>query len=100
MEFMNMGRSTRDTFRIDLNSVHDDNRVVALMGFSRVQVVPEAGDTVVAVDEDGAFYDAAVDAVLPDSRLYLLLDWNSKRIGLTPPALTFASSWTTLPQNG
>jgi hypothetical protein len=94
MQFMDMGRSSHETFRIDLNSVHDDNRVVALMGFSRHQVVPELGDTVVAVDEDGAFYDAAVDAVLPDSRVYLLLNWASKRVGSTPPALSFGASWT------
>lgn len=81
--------SNRETFRIDLNSVRDDNRVVALVGFSSPQLVPIPGSTVVAVDEDGTFYDAVVEAVLPDSRAYLRLSWQSQRSGISPSAITY-----------
>jgi hypothetical protein len=69
-----------------LNSVDDDNRVVSLVGFHRHQLVPMVGDAAVAVDEDGAFYDASVEAVLSDSRIYLRLNWATKRVG-TPRAI-------------
>jgi hypothetical protein len=85
-------RRDAETFRIDLNSVRDDNRVVTLVGFFRHQVVPDLGALVVAVDEDGAFYDAIVDAVLPDHRIYLRLKWESKRVGMDIPSLSYGST--------
>jgi len=71
------------TFKVDLNSIRDDNRAVALIGHPYVQLIPKSGDAAVAVDEDGAYYDATVDAVLEDGRVYLRLIWASKRTGNT-----------------
>lgn len=68
-----------DTFEIDLNSVRDGNRAVAIVGFRRAQAVPRAGETVSAVDEDGNVYDAIVEGVLPDHRIYLKLKWATRR---------------------
>lgn len=82
-------RTNHELFRIDLNSVRDDNRVVTLMGFSRPQLVPDPGDRAIAIDEDGAYYDAVVEAVLPDSRVYLRLKWASKRAGVSVPPLSY-----------
>lgn len=81
-----------ETFRIDLNSVRDDSRVVALMGLGRPQAVPRVGSTVAAVDEDGTFYDATVEAVLPDSRIYLRVLWATARNGSSLPPMTYGFS--------
>lgn len=86
---MNTAWSSQEIFKIDLNSVRDDNRVVALMGYLRPQVVPHPGDMATAVDEDGSFYDAVVDAVLPESRVYLRVRWATKRTGMTLPDLSY-----------
>jgi hypothetical protein len=95
-------RSVRETFRIDLNSVDDGNRVVSLVGFLRPQVVPIPGEMASVEDEDGAFYDAVVESVLSDTRVYLRLNWKSKRAG-TPPLAGrhMLPRWTfTIPSEG
>jgi hypothetical protein len=33
------------------------------------------GETVTAVDEDGSAYDATVESILADSRIYLRVNW-------------------------
>ncbi len=75
---------SREVFNIDLNSLRDGNRVVSLLGFTGPQRVPTAGENATVVDEDGYAYDAIVEAVLTDSRVYLRLNWESKR-STTPP---------------
>lgn len=69
----------KQTFRIDLNTVRDDNRVVALLEHPSLPVAPQPNSSVVAVDEDGAYYDATVESVLGDGRVYLRLIWATKR---------------------
>lgn len=75
---------SREVFTIDLNTVRDGNRVVSLVGFGGPQRVPKAGETATVVDEDGNAYDAAVETVLPDTRVYLRVKWASRR-ATTPP---------------
>ena len=90
-------RMSHERFRIDLNSVQDDNRVVTLMGYFRPQVVPLPGEWATAVDEDGAYYDAEVEAVMPDHRVYLRVYWASKRPGTPPLEVHGPPMWTAQP---
>lgn len=83
-----------ETFSIDLNSLREDNRVVAIVGFDGPQRVPEAGEMAIVVDEDGHAYDAIVERVLPDSRIYLRIKWESKRASTPLNVPTFGGpSW-------
>lgn len=72
-------RSQSTNFIVDLMMVRDDNRIVSILGSSGPQVVPDVGAVVTAEDEDGNVYDARVETVLPDRRVYLRLDWTSRR---------------------
>lgn len=75
---------SREVFTIDLNTVRDGNRVVSLVGFRGPQRVPKAGETATVVDEDGNAYDATVETVLPDTRVYLRVKWASSRTTAPP----------------
>lgn len=72
-------RWSRTEFEIDLNSVRNGNSVVALLGFDRAQRVPSPGEVVTAIDEDESAYEATVETVLPDSRVYLRVNWASRQ---------------------
>ena len=78
-----------EEFVIDLNNVRDGNRVVSLIGSDRPQRVPVPGDGAVVIDEDGNAYDALVETVLPDSRVYLRVKWQSKRTTTPPLVATY-----------
>jgi hypothetical protein len=83
----NISRSEQ-TFKVDLNSIRDDNCAVALLGHFYPQLVPQPNDIAVAMDEDGACYDATVESVLGDGRVYLRVIWATKRIGKTLPPVS------------
>lgn len=68
-----------EAFRIDLNAIRDDNTAVAMVGFHHPQRVPVAGERVLAVDEDAGLYEAVVESVEPDHRVYLQIDWDTRR---------------------
>jgi hypothetical protein len=60
--------------------VKDENRVVSILGSRGLpQVVPDLAAVVTAEDEDGYTYDAEVETLLPDRRVYLRVDWTSRR---------------------
>lgn len=87
------------SYKIDLNAIRDGNRAVSLVGFRGPQVVPIVGQGVTAVDEDGSVYDATVEAVLPDSRVYLRVKWATRRITTAPrdPIVFGKSRWGAKP---
>ena len=68
-----------ETFRIDLNAVRDDNLAVSLIGHDRPQRVPVLGEIAYCVDEDGATYAATVESLPGDRRVYLRVDWTTRR---------------------
>ncbi len=72
-------RWSPEWFVVDLNAVRDDNLVVTLVGFTKPQRVPYPGEDAIAIDEDRNSYDAVVEAVLPDNRVYLRIDWATRR---------------------
>ena len=76
-------------FSIDLNNVREGDRAVSLIGSDRPQRVPMPGDSAVVIDEDGSTYDAIVETVLPDSRVYLRVRWESKRPAAPPLVKTY-----------
>jgi hypothetical protein len=72
-----------DTFEIDLNDVRDGNLVVTVPGLERPQAIPPVGAGVAVRDEDGYVYEAVVDEVLPDGRMYLRASWATQRLSHT-----------------
>ena len=80
----------RENFPIDLNTVRDDNRVVSLVGLRGPQRVPTVGEIATVLDEDANAYDAAIEAVLPDGRVYLRVKWASRRSPSPPLVADFA----------
>jgi hypothetical protein len=88
---------SREAFSIDLNALRDGNRVVSLVGFAGPQRVPSPGENATVVDEDGNAYDAIVETVLPDSRIYLRVKWASKRSTTPPLVADYGRTSYTLP---
>jgi hypothetical protein len=84
-----MQKVNKQSFKVDLNSLRDGNRLSALVGYFDAQLVPEPEDVAIAVDEDGACYDAVVESVVDNVRVYLRLNWASKRFGLTFPPVSY-----------
>jgi hypothetical protein len=72
-------RSPEANFLIDLMMVRDGDRVVSILDASGTHIVPDVGSIVTAQDEDGYTYDARVETVLPDRRVYLRIAWPSRR---------------------
>ena len=72
-------RSQPTNFIIDLMMVRNSNRVVSILGSAGPQVVPELGSIVITEDEDGNCYDSRVETILPDRRVYLRVDWATRR---------------------
>lgn len=73
-----------ETFRIDLHTVRDKNRVVALSGFDRPQRLPKPGENATVVDEDDNAYHAVVEELRPDGRVYLRVTWSSRMPAVEP----------------
>jgi len=67
-------RWSRSEFEIDLHSV------VALLGLDCAQRVPFLEGSGTAIDEDGTAYEATVETVLPDSLVYLRMNWASRHV--------------------
>jgi hypothetical protein len=86
--------STGEPFYVDLNGVHDGNRVVALVGFLGPQRVPNAGDVVTAIDNEGQSFDATVESVLPDNLVHLRLAWATRRAGTRNFPAAFGSGYS------
>jgi hypothetical protein len=80
--------SISETYNVDLNAVHDGNRVGMVVGLFGPQRVPEAGSEVVAFDNEGNTYTATVESVLPDRRIYLRLKLETKRLLVGPLSYT------------
>jgi hypothetical protein len=85
-------------YNVDLNAVHDGNRVGTIVGLFGAQLVPAMNERVVAQDNEGFAFDAFVESVLGDGRVYLRLALASRRpmnrdyeftyrpsVGLAPP---------------
>lgn len=69
-------------FEVDLNTVRDENRVVTLLE-DVVGPGPAVGNQVLARDEDLTVYDARVDEITADGRVYLRVIWSSARVSGT-----------------
>ncbi len=87
----------REVFVVDLNNVRDGNRVVSLVGFAGPQRVPKIGEGATVVDEDGNAYDATVETVLPDARIYLRVKWRSQRCTTPPLVASYGPPSFTVP---
>ena len=74
--------SSARNFAVDLMMVRDGDRVVSILGSNGPQLVPEPGAIVAAEDQDGYVYDALVESVLPDRRVYLRISWATRRRSL------------------
>jgi hypothetical protein len=70
------------TFFVDLNTVRDGNRIATLLthATSVAFVIPNPGDRVDTVDEEGYRCEALVEAVT-DRQIALRMDWGSRRTG-------------------